>query len=169
MELNKAKLIAEEIKKRIAPYCKRIEIAGSVRRQKPDVGDIEICAIAPKRTIEFYETLRKMGAIRKGKFFTAKYLQMEIWERLLFNDSNSDQIINLDLFFAVPENWGYIFAIRTGSADFSHHQLANRWVKLGYKGKDGFLTRNGVNIPVLEETHLFKLLDIDFIEPKDRT
>ena len=42
MEYNKALEIAEKTKAQLAPYCERIEIAGSIRRKKPDVGDIEI-------------------------------------------------------------------------------------------------------------------------------
>jgi len=45
MELEKAKAIAEELKELLAPACERIRIAGSIRRRKPDVGDIEILAI----------------------------------------------------------------------------------------------------------------------------
>jgi len=36
MELEKAKSIAERVKHDLAPYCKRIEIAGSIRREKPE-------------------------------------------------------------------------------------------------------------------------------------
>lgn len=34
--------IAEEIKEALAHHCERIEIAGSIRRKKPEVGDIEL-------------------------------------------------------------------------------------------------------------------------------
>jgi DNA polymerase/3'-5' exonuclease PolX len=42
---NDAKRLADCLVKAIAPYCERIEIAGSVRRKKADVKDIEIVAI----------------------------------------------------------------------------------------------------------------------------
>ncbi|MBU2597552.1 MAG: hypothetical protein KJ757_08345 [Planctomycetes bacterium] len=45
MELQKAKAIAEELKSLLEPACERITIAGSIRRQKPDVGDIELLCI----------------------------------------------------------------------------------------------------------------------------
>jgi len=47
------------------------------------------------------------------------------------------------------------YAIRTGSADFSHLVLAASWVKQGYKGDDGYLTRDGKKIAVKEEEDLF--------------
>lgn len=37
--------IAQRLKQRMNPHCLRVEIAGSVRRQKAEVGDIEIVAI----------------------------------------------------------------------------------------------------------------------------
>ncbi len=76
--------------------------------------------------------------------------------------------IALDLFFATPEDWGLIFAIRTGSADYSHKVLATRWVQFGYKSEGGILKRNGKAYAVREEIELFKMLGLKWVEPKDR-
>ena len=40
--LARAQVVAAEVVALLAPACERIEIAGSVRREKTDVGDIEI-------------------------------------------------------------------------------------------------------------------------------
>lgn len=56
MKYEDAILIAERVKAELEPHCERIEIAGSIRRKKPEVKDIEIVAI-PKP----YET----GLVRK--------------------------------------------------------------------------------------------------------
>jgi DNA polymerase/3'-5' exonuclease PolX len=45
MQIAKATAIAERIKAELAPYTERIEIAGSVRRRKPEVKDIELVAV----------------------------------------------------------------------------------------------------------------------------
>ena len=45
MELEKAKAIAEKIKALLESSCERVTVAGSIRRQKPDVGDIELLCI----------------------------------------------------------------------------------------------------------------------------
>ena len=76
--------------------------------------------------------------------------------------------IKLDLFFADEKNWGYIFAMRTGSDNFSHNTLAKRWVQCGYKGKDGYLTKYGEIVEIKEEKDLFKLIGIPFVEPEYR-
>jgi hypothetical protein len=48
MLLKDAKLIAINICHKLHPYCDRINIAGSIRRKKPEVKDIEIVCI-PKQ------------------------------------------------------------------------------------------------------------------------
>ena len=45
MKLQQAREIAEGVKAKLAPHCERIEIAGSIRRGKPVVGDIEIVCV----------------------------------------------------------------------------------------------------------------------------
>ncbi len=42
---DRAAGLAQEIKASLAPGCKRIEVAGSLRRRKPHVGDLEMVAI----------------------------------------------------------------------------------------------------------------------------
>jgi DNA polymerase/3'-5' exonuclease PolX len=73
--------------------------------------------------------------------------------------------IALDLFMANADNWGLIFAVRTGSAGFAHHVLGAAWVRAGYKGDDGRLQKDGVTIPVREEADLFALLRVPWVEP----
>lgn len=52
MELAKARIIADEVIKRLPPYCKRIKVAGSVRRNKSEVNDIDLVLI-PSDPLEF--------------------------------------------------------------------------------------------------------------------
>jgi DNA polymerase/3'-5' exonuclease PolX len=77
--------------------------------------------------------------------------------------------IALDLFFATAENWGLIYAIRTGSADYSHRVLACGWVRNGYKSAFGMLTRDGVAVPVREERDLFRLAGVPWVDPEARS
>ena len=161
MNLYKMKQIADYTLNELKPHCERIEIAGSVRREKAEPNDIEIvCIPKPYDSTPLFcsgiaEVVNQWVYI-KGKL-PCKYTQRILPEG-----------VKLDLFFATPENWGLIFAIRTGSADFSHHVLARRWVKFGYKSVDGMLTRNGETFPVKEEIDLFNLLGLDWVEPKNR-
>jgi len=45
MKLSEATDYANYLKQELEPYCDRIEVAGSIRRQNPEVGDIEIVCI----------------------------------------------------------------------------------------------------------------------------
>ncbi|GAH36680.1 unnamed protein product, partial [marine sediment metagenome] len=49
MELERARVIANIVVKAIAPYCQKIEVAGSIRRRKPIVKDIDLVVIARDR------------------------------------------------------------------------------------------------------------------------
>ena len=166
MKLVEAIIIAERVKAQLAPHCDRIEIAGSIRRRKPDVGDIEIVCI-PSRTASGHRSVAWVMAVigagrpMKGDPRIARYVQFQ-------TRGGDGPIINVDIFTATPSNWGLIYAIRTGSADFSHWTLACGWVRNGYKSVDGMLTRNGVAIDVPEERDLFRMAGIEYRDPELR-
>lgn len=162
MKYEQALKIAQGVAKQLEPHCERIAIAGSIRRKKPEVGDIEIVAIPHPYNIGLFEsgiaTVVNQWPKVKGEL-PCKYTQ-----RLL------PEGIKLDLFFAEKINWGLIYAIRTGSADFSHKTLAATWVAKGYNSKEGMLVRRKDNrtIAILEESQLFDLIGLKYVKPEDR-
>lgn len=161
MKLEQALEIAEKVKARLAPHCERIGIAGSIRRKKPDVKDIEIVVIPKPFDTGLFEsgiaTVVNQWQKVKGEL-PCKYTQRILPEG-----------IKLDLFFAERENWGLIYAIRTGSAEYSHKVLATEWVKRGYKSEGGYLVANGKQIAVPEEEDLFRRIGVPFIAPELRS
>jgi DNA polymerase/3'-5' exonuclease PolX len=152
--------IAKNVVKQLAPHCEKIEIAGSLRRKCREVKDIEIVAIPKPYDVGLFQsgiaTVVERWKKIKGEL-PCKYTQRMLPEG-----------IKLDLFFATPENWGFILAIRTGSADFSHLTLGHRWVELGYKAKDGHLYKDGQIVPVPTERDFFRLLRLNWVEPEMR-
>ena len=155
MKIDEAKKIADKYVEILKPYCLRIEIAGSIRREKPEVKDIEIVAI-PGNIESFAREVNKLQKV-KGEP-TGKYTQRILPEG-----------ISLDLFIANEKNWGLIFAIRTGSANFSHKTLACGWVKKGCHSKDGkLIDKQGREIVLREERDLFDLIGIPFLKPELR-
>lgn len=175
MKLADALIIAERVKSVLAPHCDRIEIAGGCRRLKPEPHDIEIVAI-PKsigsqdlfghssvaRDRDFIRAALALGHISKGDIFTGKFIQIDL------PGGENNYGITLDLFCVVPENWGFQFAIRTGSADYSHNVLGAAWVKVGFHGVDGFLCRGNDRVPVREEKDLFSLIGVPWVMPEAR-
>jgi len=167
MNLNQATEIAERIRAKLAPHCERIEIAGSIRRRKPEVGDIEIVCIP--RTYEIGLLFGEL-ILRDQGFCT----QVERWPMIkgLASGKYTQRLlpegIYLDLFMARPENWGLIYAIRTGSAEYSHRVLASGWVRNGYHSVDGMLVKGVYKTPVREERDLFDICGRTWAEPWER-
>jgi len=162
MKHAQALAIAERVKAQLAPHCERIEIAGSIRRRKADVGDIEIVAIPKPYDVGLFASgiapiVSEWPKVR-GEL-PCKYTRRTLPEG-----------IALDLFLATARNWGLIFAIRTGSADFSHRVLACGWVRNGYASREGMLTdaESGKPLDVCEEADLFRLAGVPWTEPEAR-
>jgi DNA polymerase/3'-5' exonuclease PolX len=172
MKIGEAKRIADKYVEILRSFCSRIEVAGSIRREKPEVKDIEIVAMLGSLVdlVGFSVIVNHWQKV-KGEPI-GKYTQRILPEG-----------IKLDLFMANERNWGLIFAIRTGSAEFSHKVLARGWVRAGYKSVNGMLRQNcflqelvdknktqifGQIIDVREEIDLFNLIGVPYIEPKLR-
>jgi len=169
MELIRAQKIAEDIISRLSPYCERIEVAGSIRRKKPEVGDIELVCIPKIITIRdgLFDTkkIRHPGfaaemkeiVILKGDPSEGKYIQF-----------NLPQGIKLDLFTATSENWGTILLIRTGDWKYSKYFMGTLLPQHGYRQKDGYVWKGNKIIPVPEENDVFALVGMAWILPENR-
>lgn len=135
MLYNQAKAIAENVAEILQPHCTVLHIAGSIRRQKETVKDIEIVALPnttftdlfkteTKRTEDYLQAVQSLGEIIKGNPSIGKYVQIWLPERKVM----------VDLFTPADYDYYRIFAIRTGSADYAHHVIANAWLKKGWCG-----------------------------------
>lgn len=170
MNYTSALAIANHVILNLRDQCERIEIAGSLRRLKPVVRDIEICVI-PKTQMDMFGNPIEDGSLldaytwcRLGKLIKGgtRYKQIALHEK-----------INLDLFIILPlAQWGVIFAIRTGPADFSKWIVTPR--KYGgclpsdSQVKDGCVYRHGQLIPMPEEMDFLSFLGLGWIDPSDR-
>jgi len=170
--LAEAQKIAQKVKEFLEPYCERIEIAGSVRREKPEVGDIEIVVIPRKASLQdmFGNTICTMSVLAEcdfspiGKIIRGgdKYKQIALHEGM-----------SLDLFIVTPPaHWGVIFLIRTGSAEFSHRMVTLKRhggnLPSMYRVKEGAVWKGNTVIPVPEEEDYFKLCNMEVIPPNER-
>ena len=155
--------IALNVLEQLRPHCYRVEIAGSIRRKKADVGDIEIVAIPKPYSTGLFEsgiaTVVNNWEKIKGEL---EYGKTKYTQRIL------PEGIKLDLFFAEDGNWGQILAIRTGSADYSHSVLAKGWMRQGFKSEGGYLFKEGERYEIKKEEDLFEMIGIPFIEAEKR-
>ncbi len=98
MELGKAMTIAEEVVRRLSPYCERIEVAGSVRRHKPTVNDLDFVLIPSDPWNLTHEIMGLGPSTLKG----------DKLKRVSYNG------VQLDFYYASPETWATLLLIRTG-------------------------------------------------------
>jgi DNA polymerase/3'-5' exonuclease PolX len=81
--------------------------------------------------------------------------------------------IKLDLFIVLPPaQWGVLFAIRTGPADFSHWIVTKRSaggrLPSNCRVRDGQVFRNGLPLPMPEEADFLRLLELEGLAPAER-
>lgn len=159
MKLEEIKEIAERYKDILEPYCKRIEIAGSIRRKKPECRDIELVIIRDMDKIEELKKLTHKWYRVKGDI-TGRYTQ-----RVLV-----DIQVKLDIFIAVDDgsNWGNIYLIRTGNWKFSRFMMGIRAPQVGLKHREGYLWKGNTRFNCYEEQDVFDTLNMDFLEPEGR-
>jgi len=155
-----AKREADAVVELLAPHCERIEIAGSIRRKKSTIGDIEIVAIPKPYDVGLFAN--GIAAVVDQWEPVKGELPCKYTQRILPSG------MKLDLFLATPDNWGLILAIRTGSAAFSHKVLASAWTGMGYKSDKGMLHSGGMPVPVREEEHLFTMCGLKWVPPEER-
>lgn len=163
--------VAQAIVRKLTPYCHRIEIAGSLRRQRPLVGDIEIVAM-PRYPVGIFEPdYRQPSAL--DMFFEAHDVPLIIGGKQYKKGQRERQKrfryagYQVDLFLAVPENWGLILWLRTGSAPFGKWCVKLQgWggaMPLNMKSDGGFLWRDGEQVSTPEEVDFFSELGLPFI------
>ncbi len=136
MDYAAAIKITNRLVQLFTPHCILCNVAGSIRRQRQEVKDIELVCLpryehfkidmfngewrippAYKATIDLVA-----ASIIKGQV-GGRYMQVQLKGGAM-----------LDLFTPQLHDYYRIYAIRTGSADYAHLRLAGQWTKLGWCG-----------------------------------
>lgn len=190
--LVEARMAADIALALLGPACERIEVAGSIRREAPDVGDIEVVAVprrgpqtvdlfgsavgdAPDYLHDLCNRLRAEGRLapRLNK------LGHESWGRKLkwgyfWPTGPADGRIAIDINACERDQWGATLAIRTGPADFSRRLVTARPAggycppHLHFRDWQVVEKASGEPRPTPEERDVFAVLGLDWIEPRDR-
>ncbi|MBA7531735.1 hypothetical protein ES705_23956 [subsurface metagenome] len=170
MELKKAKVIAEKMKALLESSCERIDIAGSIRRQKPDVGDIELLCI-PKYVAGVdmldakIQTLIQLNVLdyRLNKLGSRVYGAKN---KLLRHVESG---IGIDIFSTTEECWPVALVVRTGGKT-TNRRIATAALRKGYQfhayGR-GFTTPQGEIVCHLER-EVFEAVDLPYQAPEER-
>ncbi len=170
--------MAHELIGALSPCTERIIFAGSLRRKKPDVGDVEILYI-PKQGLadvgELFETPKNLADVAiealLRQFVLRKRKNVNGYETFGPKNKLLRHVLSgipVDLFAATPENWWNYFVCRTGGAG-SNVLIAERAKARGYKWNPygcGF-TRlaDGEAIPMDSEEAVFRFVGLRCEEP----
>ena len=175
--INEALLVACNIIEAIKSTCHRIEIAGSIRRKKPMVHDIDLVAwpIYENETVKDLFGFQLEGSQPTPyKLFDAlQVISRNPKARIITIQRNQDDI-PLEIYLAEPDgsNYGALLQMRTGSAEFNI-KLASRAKRMGihYKAGYGLFDKDGRRSDdgdYLSELGIFKRLGLEFIPPEER-
>jgi DNA polymerase/3'-5' exonuclease PolX len=181
MNLHDAEQAATHVLSLLDLVCRRQAIAGSIRRRKPVVKDIELVVMPTwtrvrdlfgNDTIERHSNLDSYlpTVIRRGDlaYDTETPRNGERYKRLRLPGAD----VAIDLFVADTTNWGNILAIRTGNADFSRLLVTSRvfggLMPTDMRQRDGALWRRDELIPCDTEEEFFAALGIDTVPLPER-
>lgn len=176
MELVKASLLANGVLVALYPFCSGLMIAGSIRRQKADVGDVDIVAM-PKDVVamgplggpvRFPEA--SVWSLLIPKELKKLGLKVEVSGQELHRCSFADGF-QVDVYRARPETWGVILLVRTGSRDHNV-KLCSLAKSKGLKlsAAEGIVTKEGFGKVTASrsEEEIFAALGLVYVEPKNR-
>lgn len=178
MPLGRARTVAEHVVQELAPYCEQIEIAGSVRRKQPQIGDIELVARPRMKLVpdglfdqrEVSELAAYLEQVFGGNLssFVEKHPDLpkngERYKKLRHRESG----MQVDLFIVLPPaEWGPIFAIRTGPADYSRRAVTELQHR-GLKCSEGAIFRGHERLACATEAEFFRHVGWPLLPPEKR-
>lgn len=185
--LHEAREKAEALRSLLEPACERIEVAGSIRRERPDVKDIELVAV-PRwdsetaglwgepvpvdRLAERVDamlansldalTLRDVAVHRADGTTEYQRRNGASYKALVFLG------IPVDLFIVQPPaDWGVLFTIRTGPGEWSQ-RLVTDCQRYFMRVEGGRLLHHGQHVPCPEERDFLEAIGQEWVEPRDR-
>ena len=154
MALERAQKVADAVVKHLSPYCQRIEIAGSIRRKKPWVNDVDLVLI-PKDLWNLHSELMKLGQLKmSGK----KIIRVMV---------GSTQV---DIYVCEPETWATLLLIRTGSKE-NNIRLCSRAKDMGWHlaaSGDGLFNEREERIAGDSEISIYNALGLPYQRPEQR-
>lgn len=183
-----AQRVAERLVQLLDPYCAKIQVAGSLRRARPDVHDIDLVIVPARLVCPEFGRPPKPGATMLDDGLNqlmAEHPNIKWWLNATGATSNGDKLKRLlianpahprldqlavDLYLCTPETWATTLLIRTGSKEHNI-MLCTRAAKLGGKlhaNGEGLFNKFGNRIAGDTEDSIFSALGLPYVEPRLR-
>lgn len=174
--------VARELCQALRPAAveDRLIVAGSLRRRKMEVGDVEILYIP--RFLAERDGLFDMRQVNQVDLVLDQFLRAgilakrqnalgsEVWGQKNKLARHAATGIPVDLFAASETNWFNYLVCRTGSAE-NNVRLAASAKSRGWQWNPygaGFTDAAGTTIPVRSEQEAFALLHLPYLDPWQR-
>jgi DNA polymerase (family X) len=170
MPLSRAESIARKLAEKMHPHCAQIVIAGSIRRARPTVGDIDL-VILPKSPAE------KLLLTNRCRALWAPVLEGP--QNCIYQMPISNGHIQVDIFFArgrtqdlfssTPSNFGSLLLCRTGSKE--HNIKLVEYAKrqgLRWHPYEGVYDAAGHLVASATEEEILAALGLPYIPPTQR-
>jgi len=166
--LTVASDVAERVLAELRPHLKFGEVAGSIRRRKSSVKDIDIVVI-PAVVLDGFlgDTRFAIEEVRDKALSLGR--RSKAGDRLVEVEDVLGSGIKLELSIVTPPaTWGALLSIRTGPAAFSQ-MLVTRIKGRGWKCEDGRVTNEvGMIVPTDSEEQFFAAARVEWKEPEHR-
>lgn len=161
--LAQAKAWAYEAAEVVGAYSPKVVIAGSIRRQRADIGDIDLVVLDftsqnPWQKHEIGVALAQIG-----------YDQTKDGDKIAAFTRRGKA--NLDIYYATSDTWGITLLVRTGSAghnifvaNHGRQQLPTRRLSVSR----GILNTADIVVASRTEEECFAALGVAFVPPEQR-
>lgn len=172
--------VARELCARLKPHCEQLIVAGSLRRRKLEVGDVEILYVSrmEERPLDMFST---QSVSLADEEITRMLSDGTLTKRpsaigsTAWGSQNKLAIhrtgMPVDLFRSVPESWFNYLVCRTGPAD-SNTRIATEAKLRGYRwnpyGIGYTKLADGTVFPMDSEAAVFQFVGLPHQEPWER-
>jgi DNA polymerase/3'-5' exonuclease PolX len=180
--LAAAQMVARELWGVLAPACEAIEIAGSIRRRKPMIGDVEIVYV-PRYDVAklpdemFAQAEQNMADLAIENLLLCGVLgkRTNVNGREMFGEKNKlvrhmATGMPVDLFATTEDAWFNYLVCRTGGSE-SNIAICNAAIARGWKWNPygaGF-SRGDETRRMKSEREVFEFVGLQYLEPEERT
>jgi DNA polymerase/3'-5' exonuclease PolX len=160
LDLKEAEKTAKLVKASVESLCAQIEIAGSIRRQKPKIHDIDFVVVA-KSDVEWQRINEKLKQLKArpncaGDSVIKAFVPCQ------------DGLFQVDFYRAKPSTFGVHLLVRTGSADHNMWLAGHAFSKnMRLKYSEG-LIKDGAIIAGEDEQAVFAALGLPYPLPSKR-
>jgi DNA polymerase (family 10) len=167
LDRSEVEPLAFKILQVVEPLCEKVQIAGSIRRRKGGVNDIDL-VIQPKPECAAWLNIIKQirsefDAVteKQGEKLAVMYVP--------FASRQGQGYVQVDLYRATRATFGILLLVRTGSKEHNVH-LCNVALAKGMRllYSQGLVDKDGKVIAGKTEEEVFEALGLPFVVPQDR-